>query len=239
MKAPALLIGIFLLVLNQLAAQFSDIEATELALRRVANIRNAQQSNNRYANAQGSPFLYEDWRSGRLLLKGQDSIQSEVLINLDLVSELVLVKLRDGSTGMISPFSIQKVEIQGQAYLYRTFVVETEHRLLENSNNRPVFCEVLYNGNLKLLRRIHKRMYQPYATPYTISDGHWEIATIEMFWLQKADGKDYHRLKLNRRSIEKALPAHKNHIRQLSKQHQLDLTQLPDLVRLMSLLDKI
>lgn len=70
MKAPTLLIGIILLVLNQLAAQFSDIEATELALRRVANIRNAQQSNNRYANAQGSAFFVRRLEERALIAQG-------------------------------------------------------------------------------------------------------------------------------------------------------------------------
>ena len=161
----------------------------------------------------------------------------DILINIDLVSQLVLVQLRDGSVGMVSPLSVQRIEIQGDSYNYRTFIIETEDRLLGNLNNSPVFCEILYEGKFRLLRQIHKRMYQPYATPYTTSDGHREITTIENIWLQTPENQSYQKLKLTRKAIEKALPKYWDQIRQLSKKHDLDISALPDIIRLLALLE--
>ncbi|MDX1940225.1 MAG: hypothetical protein SFU99_06705 [Saprospiraceae bacterium] len=232
------LFAISLLGFTPIKAQFNDLEATELALRRIANIRSEGSNSNRYANVQGSPYLNEGWRNGRLFLKNQDSATTDILINIDLVSQLVLVQLRDGSVGMISPLSIQKIEIQGDSYSYRSFIIETEDRLLGNLNNSPTFCEILYEGKFRLIRQIHKRMYQPYATPYTTSDGHREITTIENIWLQSPENQSYQKLKLTRKSIEKALPTYRDRIRQLSKKHDLDLTNLSDAVQLFKFLDK-
>ncbi len=219
------------------AQMFNDLQAVEETLRRIANVRDAN-SRNRYANVQGSPMLQEDWMPGTLQLKDLDTTRMNLTLNMDLSSELLLVRLQDGSVGMISPFSVRWVEIED---LYRRhmrlFIVKTEHEVARNQSFRPVFYEVLYKNNYTLLRRIYKRIYTPYPVLYDTNDGHREIATIETLWLQKPDAS-WHRLKCRPRALRELLPEHEADIRQLSRQQKLDLYRVEGVIELLQQLDK-
>ncbi|HMN88791.1 MAG TPA: hypothetical protein PKD70_02970 [Saprospiraceae bacterium] len=219
------------------AQMFNDLQAVEETLRRIANVRDAN-SRNRYANVQGSPLLQEEWSPGTLQLKDLDTTRMNLTLNIDLSSELLLVRLQDGSVGMISPFSVRWVEIED---LYRRrmrlFIVKTEHEVAHNQSFRPVFYEVLLKNEYTLLRRIYKRLYTPYPILYDTSDGHREIATIETFWLQKPD-KSWHRLKCNPRALRQLLPEHQEDIRQLSKRQKFDLYRVEGIIQLLQQINK-
>lgn len=239
MKINSLLIILLFLISNcfSATAQLNDRQATEAALLRIANVRDNESTNDRYANVQGLPFLYENWQKGRVYLKGKDSTVLDVTLNLDLVTELMLVRFDSETTGAISPFRIERLEVFDTGNSKRNFIIMSEKELLNNLNRSPIFIEVLYDGAFKLLRRIQKRMYQPYPTPYSTDDGHREIATIESIWLQKPGESHYKKVKLRRGYLEKTLPSYRKDIRQLSKQNKLNLRDLQDVIRLLKLLE--
>ena len=216
---------------------FNDIQAIEESLRRIANVRDAN-GNNRYANVQGSPFLYEQWMPGALQLKGRDTTRMAVTLNMDLASELLLVRLQDGSTGMVSPFSVQWVEIQDEHRRPHRFIVKMEHTVADNFSYRPLFFEVIHEGQYTLLRRIQKRIYTPYAIPYETTDGHREVATIETFWLQKPGETHWHQVKIRPRAWMQTLHEHKEDIRRIRKTQQLNLYDPADVVLLLQWLEK-
>lgn len=239
----AALFSVFALLLSiSVFGQFSaNSEETEQKLRSVANIKssNSGKSNfeQRYANAQGNAYLFDDWQVGKAKLIGSDTFEVTLLMNIDLVSHLLILQLEDGSIGFISPYNIHELTVREKLYNIRNIVVLPESVVEGTGNGQKYFYELMHDGRFKLLKRTFKRISKPIATPYEVSDDKTEVITTETYWLNKPE-KPYQKITLRRKSIEKALPEYQTAIKQITKKNNLYFYESQDVVTLLGFLEK-
>ena len=142
---------LFIIFNGKLHAQFVT-ENNEIGFARVGV--NASALNNKYSGVEGSPYLYDDWRIGRLLnIAGKVLIAGE--LKFDQVDQVILVK---GSKGEMFYFSgpVASVEIDNGTseppLLMAVFVERIKDAVKTN------YFKVLNNGSVQLLNTVNKNI---------------------------------------------------------------------------------
>jgi|SRR5688572_12577391 hypothetical protein len=117
--------------------------------------------NEKDADIKGSPFLFDDWRKGNVLLKTKERIDS-VLIKYNLYTDLLQVKIDDQEYQFnidVSEFLLPD-PLTNQMILFRSGFISIP------GTNEKSFYKVLYDGKTKLLLK-HKKLigYELTSTP--------------------------------------------------------------------------
>ncbi len=192
---------------------------------------------NRYEGVQGSPFLFDNWTEGTLQFAKQDTFSKGIVrINIDLIKQVILVPLRDGTQGEMSALNIKAFRAKDG----RTWITATEKEVEGSSSVRLKFYEVIYQGNrFALFKSVGKRYHQAdFKGAYSSNVRHDEFVTEVFYWLNETGEKPQKFKVMRRKNLETALPAHQAAIKKLVQEHKLNLNDEKDAALLLQMLDK-
>ena len=158
-----LLAGLF--TAGELFAQGTPL-LTRDHLVRVGNLAPAGSSvesfDIRESKVKGSPYLYDDWVSGKIVFDNGDEMEN-LQLNFDLHSNLLEIKM-DQVVKVALPKQVRSVSIFHQPEESSRFIPVAEFRT-EEGEAAEGFAQVLYDGKIKLVKKnlieIHKPTYRP------------------------------------------------------------------------------
>lgn len=194
---------------------------------------------NRYEGIQGTPFLFEDWRIGSIKFAKQDTFGTPVKLNVDLITQVVTVLLRNGSVGEMSATYIRELKVSDPATkASRQFIVAREGDIEGIRSVRLKFYEILHKGEFTFLKLVEKKFKKAdFQGAYSADRRYDEFLTQESYWLQ-IPGKPFEKVNLKRKDIEKALAGYETQMAEITKKNKLNLNQEKDIVQLLSQLEK-
>ncbi len=194
---------------------------------------------NRYEGIQGSPYLFDDWTMGSIKFVKQDTFSMPVKMNVDLITQTVVVKLRDGSVGEITASYVQALKIADvHLKTSREFLVAREGEIEGIKSVRLKFYEVLHKGSFNLLKSNQKQFKKAdYTGAYSTDRRYDEFVTEVKYWLQPP-GKPYEKVNLRRKDIEKVLSGYENQVAEIIKKQKLNLNAEEDIVHLLEFLEQ-
>ena len=216
---------------------------------------------NRYEGIQGYPYLFDQWRPGRVLEINRDTFSGGVEVNFDLVRQILMVRLPDGTLGELSQVSIESVVVMGtgtevsvanvsrrkdnfivysynKVSVFQEFVVFPEGEIANNSSVYRRFYEILNDGRFVLLKAISKRLERAsYTGAYATGKRYDEFLTQTQYWLRKPNSK-FTKMPLKHRQILRLLKEYKSKVNEIVKEYQLELNIESDVITLLQILTK-
>lgn len=193
---------------------------------------------NRYEGVKGSPYLFSAWQNGRIQFAKQDTASLPIKLNVDLVTQVIIVQLKDGSNGQVSALYTKSfTTYNSDTETYHKWLVKSEKEVEGVKSVRLKFYEVLHEGNFNFLRSISKKFVKAnYEGAYAAGEPFDEFKTEEDLWLQ-VPGQVYEKVKLRKKDIEKALSAYAEQVEKLVKANKLNLNKESDIATLLKLLE--
>lgn len=203
-----------------------------------SNTAGALTFDNRYEGVQGTPFLFPTWYKGSLRFAKKDTMSAPVDMNVNLITQTVNVRLKDGSIGEISAMYTKGLKVfdeeQGK---YRTWVTLSEKDVERKRSVRLKFYEELHSGTFNFLKSVGKSFVKAdYSGAYAVGERYDEFVTEESYWMQ-TPGQPYEEVKLKRKHVENALDAYGDQVKALSKEHKLNLGRAEDIIQLLEFLE--
>jgi hypothetical protein len=217
---------------------------------------------NRYEGIQGYPYLFDQWRPSRVLEINRDTFSGIVEVNFDLVRQILMVRLPDGTLGELSPVSVESVVVMGTATevsvanvprrkdnfivynynevpIFQEFVVFPEGEIANNGSVYRRFYEILNDGRFVLLKSVNKRLERASFTgAYATGKRYDEFLTQTQYWLRKPSGS-FTKMPLKHRVVLKLLKEYKTKVNEIVKEYQLELNIESDIITLLQILNKI
>ena len=203
-----------------------------------SNTTGALTFDNRYEGVKGSPFLFPSWYKGSIHFAKKDTMSAPVDMNVNLITQTVNVRLKDGSIGEINAMYTKGLKVldkeQGN---YRSWVTLSEKDVEGKRSVRLKFYEALHSGTFSLLKSVGKSFVKAdYSGAYAVGERYDEFVTEESYWLQ-TPGQPYQEVRLKRKYVERALEAYADQVKALSKEHKLNLGRTEDIVQLLEFLE--
>lgn len=169
----------------------------------VPGVGNEVLRTSKYVDISGSPYLYEDWKSGTVTDKGGKTFPN-VLIKFDAYKNVVEIN-QNGEVMLLSnelypKFSISFVPAGSNTVVNQFFQCGFEG--IEGISNK-VYLEVLRNGAVQILKKYEIIYEENIITNYGTSSIRKNFQKKERYFL-KTSGK-YVEVKLNSKSILEAL----------------------------------
>lgn len=225
---------IFMLSLSIVRAQ-ADKEQT---LRLIGNMTPYSPGvigfDNRYQGIQGDPFLFSQWQLGRIRFVKQDTFSIPLNINIDLVKQVLVVQMRDGSSSQVTATNVKAIQTTDADQRLRRWTVLSEKEVENVNSVRLKFYEILHEGTFQLLKLTEKTFKKAnYQGAYNVGNAFDEFVTEISYWL-RGDGKKFTKVKMKRKEIESILPTSAP---PLIKNQKLDLTNENDVIKLLGQLE--
>ncbi len=193
---------------------------------------------NRYEGVKGSPYLFDTWTSGRIKFVQKDSLSLPLVFNVDLVENLVFVRLKGDLMGTVATAKVEMMELKATDKTMRQWIVKPESAIEGAKSSKHAFYEVLYEGkSLSLLKKMEKQLRKAdYKQAYGTDTRYDEFISETGYWLKQGD-TPYQKMKLSQKNFEKGLPGFAAEIKKLAAEHRLDLKEEKDSVRLLEFLE--
>lgn len=189
-----------------------------------------------YEGVKGTTFLTKDWQEGSFQVKGKDEFGQELPIQIDLEKQLLYFRMKNGFMGSIPANKLNAFQLKTGADQFRLFRVYPESDIEGSNGKREKFYEVLFHGSFTLLKRHYKRFQEAnYKSAYATGKPYDEYIDESDLWLQES-GQPFFKVKLKRKSIEKALPNYAAQVQKVIKSERLAMQQETDLIRLLEVL---
>ncbi len=152
---------------------------------------------------EGTPFLFDDWRNGRVKLKEQDVFSEQVGVILDLQDNRIYVQL---ASEFVSEFPVEKiraVEIYNEqdTLLYETYDLGNYYGVGPKGIR---FYQILHRGDYTLLHGEKKYLRrEEYVEKFGIVERPNEFKSIHSYWLD--NGRTIKKLKKRKSGLKDAL----------------------------------
>lgn len=191
-----------------------------------------QTFDTRYEGVKGSPYLYEDWQKGAVLVSGTVEPQP-ALLNYDCVNEQLLVRMSDGLPSSLPiehiPAFLIADESNNDGFAF--FVSDT------NEKGNKTYYQVLYNEKTLLYQHLKKHFkpadYQRAYNPNRRFDEfEWEI----QYFIKKENGVP-EKVKLNPKAILKLFPEKDKELNKYISDHKLKIKTADELAQVLSYYD--
>lgn len=214
----------------------------EQNLRALANLTplsaGAVGFDNRYGGVHGSPLLFTEFQMGMIQFTKQDTFSTAFNLNLDLIKNSLLVRLRNGTWGEISATNIKALQFQNAPNQPAHWIVASEKEVEGVNSVRMKFYGTLHEGQYRLLKSVEKTFKKAdYQGAYNNGSTYDEFLTAESYWLS-TPGKPFEKVKIKRKDMEKALSDRANQVEKILKDNKLNLNNEQDVVQLLILLEK-
>lgn len=164
---------------------------------------------------EGHRFLFDDWTPGRVLFDGYDYLSEEIKMVIDGERERLYILFDDESEGLLPLAQIQRIEVYPSEKDTLQYLVQDLGRLSSEAKDGLRFYELLHRGEHFTVLH-HERKYlrkEEYMENVGIVRRPDEYKSLHSFYL--IYGNELHKIKRNRRTIEKAIPKYKRIIRRV------------------------
>lgn len=191
-----------------------------------------------YEGVKGTTLLSKDWQEGAFQLKGKDAFSQDLHIMLDLEKQLLYFRLNNGFIGNLPANKLEAIRLNTGEEQYRIFRVYPEAEV-EGSNTKQVkFYEELSTGPFTLLKHHYKLFKEAnYKSAYATGKPYDEYVDKSNLWLRE-QGQAFHKVKMRKKTIEKALPSYAGKMQKVMKAEKISLQQEDDLIRLLQALHR-
>ena len=187
-----------------------------------------------YEGVKGSPYYNEDFETATLLIRnGEDLVRTEGLVQLDIYKHELWVQLSNtGEVVAITPDQILSCTFNKSQKVFQVF----ESELLGEGSESKFFAEVLLKEEFVLLKLRDKSFRKAdYSGAYGNTGARYDKFILkEQYYLAELGGA-FQKIKLQKKSIEKALPNFKPALRDYFTDHKAIKTES----ELLSLLNEI
>ncbi len=193
----------------------------------------------RYEGVKGTPYLYENWMEGYVNFIGneEEADPKTYKMNINLYEHQVYVALSSGAVGSLPAKMIKNINFKTPSGEVR--FIPLPRKIIEASNlSGSGYYELLHQGAITLIKN-HKKIFQAadFKGAYS-SDIRYDEYKDDIKYYISSDGKNFEKIRLNSKYLEKALPAYENNIKQIRKEEKLDCSKEEDVKKLLSLLEK-
>ncbi len=173
--------------------------------------------------AAGGPMLLEEMQLGSLQLPDQEA-KLELTMNLDLVHQMVAVKLNDGRTGYLPASNVVSVEfIQGeQKSVFQPMKMEGQAT--------PTFYQVLKAGSFVLVKKTAKKLM--------VNSRGSGLYRFDQEYRVKGPDSNFEKVMLNVESLEKGLPKYAKQIDAISKELAAGRIMEKEVIEILTLLEE-
>jgi hypothetical protein len=164
---------------------------------------------------EGHRFLFDDFVSGRVLFSGYEYLSEEVDLVIDGEFERLYILFEDETEGQLPLAQIQRIEVYPAEGDTVNYMVQDLGRLSSDATDGLRFYEILHRGDQFTVLH-HERKYlrkEEYMENVGIVRRPDEYKSFHSYYL--IFDNELHKIKKNRRKIEKALPKYKRTIRQV------------------------
>ena len=164
---------------------------------------------------EGHRFLFDDFVPGRVLFSGYEYLSEEVDLVIDGEFGRLYILFEDETEGQLPLAQIQRIEVYPTVGDTVNYMVQDLGRLSSDASDGLRFYEVLHRGEQFTVLH-HERKYlrkEEYMENVGIVRRPDEYKSLHSYYLIFDD--ELHKIKKNRRTIEKALPKYKRTIRQV------------------------
>ena len=187
-----------------------------------------RQFDNRYEGVKGSPFYFDNWVKGSIILgNGQktenlslkfNAHENELLMNQSKTRAVYIPKEKINSFSLFNPETNQEVIFQNLPH----------HKKADQTH----FYKLLFNGEVSLYEDIivvfEKADYQGgYSNDKTFD----EFKRYSNYYYISEPDSEFHKLKMTSSGISKAFPNHSAEIKKFIKREDINLKNEKDLVK--------
>lgn len=223
---------------HSLLAQF-DVEITLIGTNDISPYnRGSKGFDLRYEGVKGDPLLFKDWQTTSIQLTNRDTFSASAKINVDLIAQVLIIQLRNGTSGQIPLSKIKAFKIENPDGTTRLWKIYSEKEIEGSTGEGLKPYEVLVEGDFTLLKRMDKKFKKAsFKEAYSIGNRYDEYVPTTDYWFREGK-KPYQEIKLKRKAIEEALSAHTETVEKAMKAQKLDLTSEKEVVQLLKTLEK-
>lgn len=186
---------------------------------------------------EGTPFLYDSWRTGQIQVRGGDKLSEPVGLVLDLDNHVLYVQLDDDKYGDLP---IQKVQTLTLTEKNKTYWFEV-HDLEREFGEGPAglkYYEVLHHGEEYTVLHYHEKYLRKESHIENLGmvrrpDKYMSLHSYYLF-----DGKKLTKVKRTSKGVRNAVPKKAKTIKKLIDKHDLKMKEEDDFVKLFVLLEQ-
>lgn len=190
---------------------------------------------NRYQGIKGHPFVKNSWESARVV-SVDGKVYSDVPLKYDVYSNLIVIKNSKGDSLITEVFNFQEFTWKNTQV---TFVKEP---LLDakNPKNYGKLYEQLFKGNKITLLKNHRKilLQADYQGGYNANRRYDELVDEYDYFLKK-NNTSIEKIKLNEKSLLKALADKEKALKDFLKKEKLNLKTEPGVIRLLQYYDSL
>ena len=155
-------------------------------------------------NYEGTPFLFDDWRVGRVQLKGQEEFSEELGIILDLQDDRIYIQL---NAEFVSQFPVDKIGMvelynDQDTLRYRPYNLGKSYGIGPNGFR---FYQVLHDGDYVVLHGEKKYLRkEDYVEKLGMVTRPNKFMSLHSYWV--SNGKIFKKAKKKSKSLKEILP---------------------------------
>ena len=185
----------------------------------------------RYQEIKGSPYLFEEWKEGAILLK-DDSVPVSFKMRFNIYGNEMQFIYGSDTFAISNPHKVQSVWIDGRKFQYQPFIV--------NNNQHYGYFEVLADGKYRLLKLNGARLdagTEP-VTPYHCQNSSDRFVRTIAYYYQDPSGADPSMLSTTRMNLASIRSGSGEKARDYLHDEKLRPGKEADLVRFFEWLNK-
>lgn len=186
----------------------------------------------RYQGVTGSPFLFNQWYAGTVMLNN-GKVFTNVPLKIDLYSSEVMAKRPAGDSIIIQANAIQQVLLteasNGKKYTFKKF------SSIKNEKPEPKdsYVDVIFEGKYTFMAERKKKLIKAnYKGAYSTGQPYDEFIDETIYYIQKPDKKSIQRVKLNRKAILNEFTSHQDKLQAFITKENIDFKNEQDIVKL-------
>lgn len=211
---------------------------TEQELRTLGNITPYSPGvtgfDNRYEGVKGTPYWYDNWQSGYVVVQGKGKLEKSIPLQLDAYNHMIYFRIEDKVAGFLPAKSVQSV-ILDDGSVWQSF---PEAMVAGNKSEKWKFYRVLHQGDYLLLGSADKILKKAdYQGAYS-ADRRYDEFLVEEGYFLSADQKSFEKIKLKTKQIPKFFPGREATVERLIKKQGWDTETETGFVQLLQALEK-
>jgi hypothetical protein len=188
-----------------------------------------------FEGVKGTPYFNEEWKTGDIYFTDGTEI-NQINIRYNIYKDEL--EFKNSTSGQA--FKIDRARINGFRMNGPGNNLQFERFELDpGKSGEKSFIQVLYKGETMLLLKYKKQFIQAdYKGAYSSGNKYDEYLDDKEYYLVK-DNDTVRKIKLNRKSVLKALEDHQPALEEYASINKIDFTDPEDIIKLLSFYDSL
>lgn len=186
-----------------------------------------------YQEIQGSPYLFEDWKSGSIT-SNIGTVYTGLKIKYDAYKDVVEI-LQNGAIMEINPKLYNDFRIQEEGH--KEYFFKNDFKPMERFNQQSYF-EVLFQGKIYVLRKIKVDYISENVTNFGSSNEIKKFIKNESYFFVQESGGGIE-FKLNKKSVMNLFPDKNEEIEGYIAREKIKCKTIEEIVRIASFYESI